>query len=246
MQDETGLKTKYKMNHKILTALIMILVSYHIQAQQETINTVKSNTMTKKKVINKDVHFSVGGQKCFRKAIDIPIHSIEEKLILLQKKRGFSIKSAIGRPLGGVTQLDCAEIETWKSIPEYETTRVYAITKELIVVVKDVQGSELILITFMGNNYAEIKKVIEELELNIVENSEAEKLKLLEDESRITERIRLIIDAKILISIPMFPYHHYFVDNSGDNSIKSDIGVKEKTFFLENRKYDLLLIFNFE
>ncbi len=222
----------------IFVVLMLIGFCDHGRAQQ-------NNNMKQKNIITEDIHFAVGGQKCSQKAMQIPITSSEEKLLKLLDKKGISLKDITGRNLGGVTHMDCSEIKIWKSIPEYKATRVYRITEELIVVFKEVKSSELILVTFMGNDDQEIKQLKEELELNLLENSEAEKLKLFGDESRVTERIRLILDAKILTFTPKFPYHHYFVVDSDSNIIKSDIGAKEKAFFLSNRKYDLALIFDF-
>ncbi len=226
---------------KICMALISIGWSYDGQAQQKT-----KNTMTEKYITTKDIRFAVGGQQCFQKAIGIPLTNSEEKLLELLDKKGISLKDVTGRNVGGVTRMDCSEIKAWKSIPDYEATRAYKISEELMVVFKDVRDSELILVTFMGNNDIEIKELREALELNILENSEAEKLKLFGDESRVTERIRLILDAKILTFTPKFPYHHYFVVDSDNKITKSDIGAKERGFFLDNRRYDLLLIFDFE
>ncbi|MEW7289197.1 hypothetical protein [Aquimarina sp. 2304DJ70-9] len=222
---------------KIFIALIAIGFFNPCCAQQ-------NNTMQQKKIIKEDIQFAIGGQKCFRESLDIPLTCSEEKLLRLLDKKGIALRGVIGRNLGGVTRMDCSEIKTWKSIPEYLATRIYKLSKELIVVFKEVEDSELILVTFMGNNDKEIERLLEELELNVLENSEAENLELFEDESRITERIRLMLGTNILTFTPKYPYHHFFIDNSNENNSKTE--ATKRAFFLDHRKYDLALIFDFK
>ncbi len=228
-----------KMKHIEMFFIAWIAIGFTCQGQAQ-----QNHNMKQKNIITGDIQFAIGGQKCFRESMDIPVTSSEEKLLEVVDKKGIAQISITGRNLGGVTKMDCSEIKTWKSIPNYIATRAYKISEELIVVFQEVEGIELTLVTFMGNNDIIIQELREDLELNTLENSEAEELELFENESRITERIRLILDANILTFTPKYPYHHCFINNSNEDVSKSE--ATKRAFFLDNRRYDLLLIFNIE
>ncbi len=228
-----------KMKHIEMIFIVWIAIGFTYQGLAQ-----QNHNMKQKNSITGDIHFAIGGQKCFRESMDISVTSSEKKLLQVVDKKGIAQIRITGQNLGGVTRMDCSEIKTWKSIPNYMATRAYKISEEAFVIFKEVEDSELVLVTFMGNDDAIIQDLREDLKLNILENSEAEKLELFENESKINERIGLILDVNILNFTPKYPYQCFFIDNSNEDTSKTE--ATKRAFFLENRRYDLLLIINVE